>query len=357
MNDIYIIQCGAQTPVGSEAAVSAASVRASISRLMRHPKFEDERWEPVTVGMATYIDEDCAYKERIQKLCLPALKEAVAPLLNIQDKLETIPLIIGLPEQRPSLPEDIRPSILESISTLESETCLSFMTEFISLGHASGLIALEKAVEIMDKEEAQFCLFGGVDSYIEESTLSWLEDSRRLLCSNNQNGFIPGEAAGFCLLSLQKIADNYKIPKLAKILGVASSEEELSYESQKICTGRGLMQSVSKVLSELPTNRKVNKIYSTLNGERYYNTEYGNALPKLSQYVENAMDFIAPVDCWGDIGAASGPLLACLATESGKRGYASGTYSLILTSSLGKSRAAALLEINITKRRKRTWEK
>lgn len=57
----------------------------------------------------------------------------------------------------------------------------------------------------------------------------------------------------------------------------------------------------------------------------------------------DAADFEAPADCWGDLGAASGPLYACLAIEAEARGYAKGSRTLIWASSEGGQRGAALL--------------
>ncbi|MCG8337713.1 MAG: hypothetical protein MJE63_24695, partial [Proteobacteria bacterium] len=58
---------------------------------------------------------------------------------------------------------------------------------------------------------------------------------------------------------------------------------------------------------------------------------------------------------WGDLGAATAPMLVCQAVHSGEWGYASGPLSLLLTSSLGKDRAAVLLDVPINKKRRKKW--
>jgi len=49
-----------------------------------------------------------------------------------------------------------------------------------------------------------------------------------------------------------------------------------------------------------------------LNGERYRSTEYTYALLRTEElFVKTRVGH--PADCWGDVGAASGPLFASLA--------------------------------------------
>lgn len=357
MNKSYIVQCANRSPVGTRASMTAASIRAGISRLMKHPDFEDKMWNRITVGLAAFADPDLMYIDRLLELTIPALKDVILPLETFQEKISPIPLIIGLPEARPGLPEDLKQTIKTSISDLEKEIKTKFVVEFIAKGHSSGLIAMEAAVEKIDNEETDFCLIGGIDSYVEEETLSWLEENGRLYGSGKKTGFIPGEAAGFCLLASQKAVKKYNMIILAKITGVSSTYEKNSYDSGKICTGDGLTQVISKAAEDMPDGQPFHQLFSTLNGERYHNSEFGYAAARLGKFILNVGDVVAPVNCWGDLGAASAPLLISLATESGRKGYAPGPFSLIFTSSLGTSRAGAVLELNIQKRKRLLWAK
>ncbi|TGO02654.1 hypothetical protein PN36_21215 [Candidatus Thiomargarita nelsonii] len=54
--------------------------------------------------------------------------------------------------------------------------------------------------------------------------------------------------------------------------------------------------------------------------------------------------FIAPADCWGDVGAATGALLINLITTAAAKGYAQGELSLLWASSESGERSAALLQ-------------
>jgi 3-oxoacyl-[acyl-carrier-protein] synthase-1 len=86
------------------------------------------------------------------------------------------------------------------------------------------------------------------------------------------------------------------------------------------------------------------------NGEPYRADEFGFALVRLSERFSGGSDFLAPADCWGDVGAASGPLFVALAAAAAERGYARGPYYLAWASSESGERVAALLGLDIKPR-------
>ena len=191
--DICIIQCGAQTPVGISAEMTAASIRAGITRILEHSEFEDEGWSPIKLGIAEYIEEYVEIDGRMVELLLPALEETLVPLIKNKIPQQTIPLLIGLPEKRPGLPLDIEPIISQPIYKLGKEVKYDFQIEFLYEGHSSSLMALKNAQKMLLEGSCKFCIVGGVDSYVDEETIKWLEENKKLFCPNNTNGFIPGE--------------------------------------------------------------------------------------------------------------------------------------------------------------------
>ncbi len=55
--------------------------------------------------------------------------------------------------------------------------------------HAAALLAMEQAVGLLRRGEADLCLVGGVDSYLEIATLRWLEETDRLHAARRPWGF------------------------------------------------------------------------------------------------------------------------------------------------------------------------
>ena len=70
-----------------------------------------------------------------------------------------------------------------------------------------------------------------------------------------------------------------------------------------------------------------------MNGEPYRADEFGFATVRAGGLFRDPSAFTAPADCWGDVGAASGPLFLVLADAATRKGYAPGPALAAFTSS------------------------
>ena len=96
-------------------------------------------------------------------------------------------------------------------------------------------------------------------------------------------------------------------------------------KTSDICLGEGLSETVRNAVSNLrPPEERVNDLFCDINGERYRNEEWGFVCLRLSQYFDDPTAYRSPAECWGDMGAASGPLLAMLVCQAYVRGYSQG---------------------------------
>ena len=112
-----------------------------------------------------------------------------------------------------------------------------------------------------------------------------------------------------------------------------------------MCLGEGLTAAVQTAVSGLnPPAQRVGDVYCDINGERYRSEEWGFVCLRLSHYFDDPTAFHSPAECWGDVGAASGPLLSMLACQAFARGYATGVRALVWASSEGGHRGAAVFE-------------
>lgn len=342
--DIHIIKCGASTPVGTTAEMTADMVRMGISRLAQHSYITDENDEPVLAGQAFYIDELIYGVDRFLALTIPPIKEALKPVKQLKEITFTIPLFLGIPQSRPGLPELFSKRVKESVSGELDQYPVDFVIHMMSHGHSSGLIALEEAIIMIDRGETDFCLIGGVESYHHHDSFKWLEESERLLCSDNNFGFVPGEAAGFFLIASEKFLIKYNLTSLGKIVSVGTEMEENLIGMDTVCTGSGLSKILDRVLQQLPPNQKISQTFCDLNGERYRTDEYGFSGLRFSQHFDDFTDFIAPAESLGDVGPATAPLLINLITDYARKGYTKGNFNLIWTSSDSGERSALLIE-------------
>jgi 3-oxoacyl-[acyl-carrier-protein] synthase-1 len=189
-------------------------------------------------------------------------------------------------------------------------------------------------------------MVGGVDSYLHPATIDWLDESRRLCTAANRSGFVPGEAAGFFVVTTDANARAWRLPELATIRSVATAIEPNPIASGRVCTGEALTAAIAgaSVGLRLP-QEKIATTYCDINGERHRSEEFLYVPLRLPAPFVDANRYDAPADAWGDVGAASGPLYVSLAVASGQRSYARGRHLLAWASSDGGTRAAVTLSL------------
>lgn len=104
----------------------------------------------------------------------------------------------------PGLPEEIVQILSESSGVaVDGSRSRTFRA-----GHAGTAMALVAALDELNKG-APAVIVGAVDSYHHPEVLAWLDAECRLHALDAENGFVPGEGAGFLLLT-PRLAKNTK---------------------------------------------------------------------------------------------------------------------------------------------------
>lgn len=339
-----IIGIGARTPLGFGRAASAAAVRCGISAIAEHPYMIDRFGAPMKVTRDAALDIDLTGHERLTSLAIPALTEALAPLSGIASA-PRIALTLSLGEARPGQDDDTGASVAEALSVwLDAQFAPGRVLPWMG-GHAGGILAMEAGARMIAEGRADLVLAGGVDSYLAAETLDWLDETEQLHSEDNIYGFCPGEAAGFVLMTAPDTARNLGLRPLLELAGTGAATEANLIGTEDIVLGEGLAAAFHEAGSGagLADDQQVDRVLCDMNGERYRGNEYGFAVLKSPGLFRNAGEFETPADCWGDVGAASGPLFAALVAEAEARGYAKGPLSLIWGSSPAGQRGAAIL--------------
>ncbi len=346
--NIHIVCMGASTPLGQDAWSSAAAVRAGVAGFREHPFMFDTVGEPMKVAMAPWLAVELPIIDRLMNLLIPAIDEALEPLVAIESDMGMtfrVGLALALPPSRPGLPERFQDKIKEKLS-LHFANKVEIAAIF-PFGHAAGFFALNLVIDGLKNGRFDLCLVAGVDSYIAPETLEWLEDCEQLHGAgslNNAWGFIPGEAAGALLLAQDNLLARGELDSYGRFLSVGLGTEKLLIKTEATCLGEGLTQAFHAAIAILPAEVKVQNIYCDMNGEPYRANEYGFTVLRTKEQLESATDFIAPADCWGDIGAAGMPLHTILSLVSHRKRYSNGTLSLVWSSSESGERGAGLIE-------------
>lgn len=342
-NSVCIVGIGAVTPIGFSAPSTAAAARAGIASFNEHRYMIDRLGDPYVLAMVPFQETVPMDTHRYIQMALPAAQEALSPLDGFNKSNFNVAVQVGLPEDRPGLPPNLHGKLSDELMKLSSESYQITEIAFLAKGHSAGLIAMEAGRRKILNGTAEFCLAGGVDSYINPDTLDWIEENEQLHISSNAWGFIPGEAASFCLLCSRDTAEKYKLPIRAQVVALSTAVEENRIKTETVCIGQGLTQAVKECLKELSGEYLINYTICDQNGEAYRADEFGFMLARLSEFFVDSADYMAPADCWGDVGAASGPLFMNLIVFAAEKGYAKGPHTLLWTSSEGGERSAAII--------------
>ena len=339
-----LLAVSARTPVGAGSAASAAAVRAGMALFKNHPFMVDAKGQSMVVARDTFLPVEMAVADRLAVLGTSALQEAVSALKGVDPaRLPAISVLAGLPEPRPGLPEHLVAELSPRLQHALGAPCRVSGVAASQHGHAAGLLAVGSALARIRAGSDELFLAGGIDSWLEPETLEWLDASGQLHALSNTWGFIPGEAAAFCLLAGKSTAKRLGFEPLQWVGAFGMTREHNLIKTDTVCLGHGMTEAIRQAAAGLPAGQRVDQGYGDINGEPYRGDELGYAIVRTSEHFVAPGDFITPADCWGDIGAASGPAYVALASIAATRGYAKGPRAMTLASSEGGARAALLL--------------
>ena len=340
---ICVVGIGCCTAVGNDVLSTAAAVRAGIAGFSEHPFMISQDGEPYILAIAPAVDPSIIGATRLVELAKHGVVEACQPVTVMPEAGAPMPVFVGLPEHRPGVDHVVERQVADAVADSLAAVYAVGEIRILAKGHSAGLMAIDSAADMLRRGKADFCLAGGVDSYIDPDTLDWVEDNEQLHKPDNAWGFIPGEAAAFCLLCREATAISRGLPVLTRLVAITTAVEQNCIKTETVCIGEGLTEAVAGVLRDLPRNQKIEFTYCDQNGEAYRANEFGFMLARLGDRFESPDAYGAPADCWGDVGAASGPLYVMLHSIAEAKRNTGGELSLIWTSSEGGERGAAVV--------------
>jgi 3-oxoacyl-[acyl-carrier-protein] synthase-1 len=343
MASAHIVALGARTPIGLSALHSAAAARASVNRIREHTYLKDRTGQPVMGAWDGLLSPQLRAVERMITMVSAAAREACSALAERPPVRLAMPVYLALPELRPGFDEADSARLSAAVRALDVPLDRTKVHAFCD-GHAGGLLAFQRAMQSIQAGLAEACLVLGVDSYANNATLAWLDTNRQLACDYNRSGFVPGEGAGACIVANHDFLKNTRMSSLAKVRAVRSTRETNLIKTEAVCLAEGLTSAVRYVLEALEPHEAVSDVLCDMNGERYRGEEWGFVCLRLGQRFIDPTGYRCAADCWGDVGAASGPLHAILACHAAKRGYARGKLPMLWASSEAGLRAAMVLE-------------
>jgi len=208
----------------------------------------------------------------------------------------------------------------------------------LTLGRVGGAQGVAEASKLFD-EGREACVIVGVATYLPAATLTAYNDRDRLNTETTSDGFIPGEAAAAVLLRLGSTSSGG-----LQCLAVGTGVEPAPIDSAEPFRADGLTQAIKAALqSSGCTYADLDYRITDVNGEYYNFKEATLALNRTAREQKERFTIWHPVDCIGDVGAASVPVLLAIAHAAARKGYAPGPGVLCHFSSDGSERAAMIL--------------
>jgi 3-oxoacyl-[acyl-carrier-protein] synthase-1 len=342
----HLVATGASTALGRSTLSAAAAVRAGLAAQHQHPFMIDRLGKPIVVARAPWLAPELALRRRLSSLMLEAFKQALEPVAPAL-KATGVPLaiVVGLPAERPGLPRGLERKLVQELERNVPEGVSVSIKTGLSLGHVAGLAAMQEGCRLIHEGHAHVVVAGGVESYIDRTTLEWLDWTGQLAAESNPRGFVPGEAAGFCVLASDEALWRVGLSSLGMIGGCATEREPRLRRDEAVCIGEGLTHAFKRSLAWLQPNERVDQLIYDFNGQPHRAEEYGFAMLRVGNRFRDPTDLQTPAQSWGDVGAASGPLFAILALAAAARGYSQGSTTLLWTNAMVAERSSAIIKI------------
>lgn len=316
---VAIVGAGMVTGVGLSAPASCAAIRCAIDNFTE-TRFMARGGEWI-VGSAVPLDQPWRGQTKLVKMLAGAVGECLD--LVPETPAEAIPLIVCVAEHdRPGRLTGLDNSLFFE---LQRELGLGFHgnSELIAEGRVGGAMALARARQLLYRtpEPPRSVIVAGVDSFLVGPTLAAYDERRRLLTSENANGFIPGEAGAAVLLSRPAADARTDV----HCLGLGFAMEKATVEADEPLRADGLARAISAALAEAGLAiADMDFRITDISGEQYGFKEASLALSRLLRVRKQEFDIWHPADCIGEVGAAALPCMLAVALASARKGYAPG---------------------------------
>lgn len=325
--------------VGLNAASACAAMRAGIANFVELP-YHDNQGEPIIGAPVPGVPFDLKRSERLVELLSMAINDCLKD--KPAEPLDRIPLLVGLAEpDRPGGAAWLAPTIIRQIEEKLDTQFHQKLSRTFSKGHISGFEALGYARELFKTGTVSTCLVCGADSYLNASSLLWLDKHWRLKTAENSDGVIPGEAAAATLLhrETRKSSDS-----ITKLIGLGFAHEPAHVLSEEPLLGLGLAEAARTALSQAGLQmHEVDFRVSDVTGEGYGFKEQALTLGRLMRVRREELPIWHCADSVGDIGAAAGICELVVSKQAFTKHYAPGNRALCYAGSVTGDRAAAII--------------
>lgn len=337
-----VLGVGARAANGLTALQVTMGVRAGkleprVSHLV------DRSGDAIATARLASIGDQVMGLDRFVALGGPPLTQAAYPWLAAERAARRvasgIPAVIALPSQdRPGLDPRLARELLGRLEARSQVPLDHERSELVFGCRAGGAAAIERALARLE-EGAEVVLAGGIDSYFDPDALEHLDRELRLHSLTAENGFIPGEGAGFVLLGAHSAS--HGPPALAGLIAVATEREPRPYGADKPCLALGITLAAKRAVEAVGSEaQRIGWVMTDVVDERHRVDEWAFAAARIARAL--APDYVheQPLLTTGDLGAASVGVMLAVAATRWQTSCAVDDVVLIAAHSDGADRAA-----------------
>lgn len=308
------------TSIGSNAEMTFSAIRAGLSGYKESDFICKSRELAITshinddLFLQFFLDTDYtgAYSVKMDR----ASKAMLYALNNLEDQvqLETKFPLIWLTEEPHNSRKDLPMEFLKDrLNYFDAPVNMNLIYR-VSMGRASGIVALELAEKLMHESGHDYVLIGGVECPFHPPWLEYLDERNRLKTAGAQDAFVPGEAAAFLLLCRTAELAEAVGAHAVQIAAPAWGESPAHWYNEEPDSGETLHKVMQLAIAN---GRKltddpqimVDHVLSSMNGESFWAKEYGVAVTRLKDELREDFTLLHPFEFTGDLGCVSGLFL------------------------------------------------
>lgn len=335
---LVIVGAGMCCAVGYHRAAASCALRAGMDHF-QDSEFVDQSGQPLKVARLPV--GDLWGPQRLAFIVAQAVMDCARDAGNIYTK-STALILLAAEQGRPHTEDD---RYFEALNACKKQ----FRTEFhassgiMPKGRAGLGAALAAAHRLLREEAVSRVLLVGADSFLNAATIQHYLRQERLKCSDNNNGFIPGEGAGALLLEIANPQS-----KGLLISGMGRATEAATMDGDVPNRSQGLTQAIRAACEQAgvaPNELDFRMIDQ--NGEQYYVKEASNAYTRIMAENGIGLPLMHIADCAGETGAAAGPLMLAYLSERMRGGDRPGETGLLHLANDDGSRTALVLRSGV----------
>ena len=323
---------GMVTGVGLSAASTCAAIRSAIDNF-RRSGFIDGAGE-MLLASEVPLGGNHRGASRLRRMAAEAARECLTACPQA-DPASTALLLCLAEKARPGTPLDEAQLLAE----LQQELGVRFhlRSAAIAQGHVALATAWSHAQALLDGRGPKHVLLVATDSLLSGAAIAHYEADRRLLTSENSDGFIPGEAAAAVLL---QEATAEPEPRLV-CTGIGFGMEQATIDSDTPLRAEGLTLAITEALRAAGHGEGALKFkIIDAAGAQYQFKEASLAFSRLDRTKRAEFELWHPADCIGEVGAAIGAVMVAVLYAAFTKRYACGTPVLMHLGNDSGERAA-----------------